>query len=125
MTSTTTVPAPDNAFPYDPGGFWDEMFARPGEVREVYRPLAREPFVPQPYHSSHSGTFSATRVRDVLSLPAPILSARAHAVDPRDPHVVALDRDSHTTSGTETVGLILPFETTRAMVEPGSAVFGE
>ena len=38
---------------------------------------------------------------------------------------VALDRDSHTTSGTETVGLIVPLETKRAMVEPGSAVFGE
>jgi hypothetical protein len=38
---------------------------------------------------------------------------------------VALDRDSHTTSGTETVGLIVPLETKRAMVEPGAAVFGE
>lgn len=55
-----------------------------------HRPLARESFVPQPSHSSHSGTFSATRVREVLTLPAPILQCRAHQVDPRDPRVVAL-----------------------------------
>jgi peptide deformylase len=55
-----------------------------------HRPLARDTSVPQPQYSSHSGTFSATRVREVLTLPAPILSARAKAVDPKDPRVVSL-----------------------------------
>jgi uncharacterized circularly permuted ATP-grasp superfamily protein len=36
---TTLAPAP-NVFAYDPDGFWDEMFAAPGEVRSYYAPLA-------------------------------------------------------------------------------------
>jgi uncharacterized circularly permuted ATP-grasp superfamily protein len=37
----TTVASHPDVFAYDPGGFWDEMFAGPGEVRPHYAPLAR------------------------------------------------------------------------------------
>ena len=30
--------------PYDPGQFWDEMFAGPGQVRQHYAELADKPF---------------------------------------------------------------------------------
>jgi uncharacterized circularly permuted ATP-grasp superfamily protein len=33
-------PPQADVFPYDPGAFWDEMFARPGQVRDFYGPLA-------------------------------------------------------------------------------------
>jgi uncharacterized circularly permuted ATP-grasp superfamily protein len=36
---TSTASAPD-VFAYDPGEFWDEMFAAPGQVRDFYAPLA-------------------------------------------------------------------------------------
>jgi uncharacterized circularly permuted ATP-grasp superfamily protein len=36
---TTTLTRPD-VFTYDTGGFWDEMFAEPGQVRHFYAPLA-------------------------------------------------------------------------------------
>jgi peptide deformylase len=54
-----------------------------------HQPRARDLFVPQLTHSQ-SGTYSATRVREVLTLPAPFLASRAHKVDPRDPRVVSL-----------------------------------
>jgi uncharacterized circularly permuted ATP-grasp superfamily protein len=38
---TTTATRPD-VFTYDTGGFWDEMFAAPGQVRDFYAPLAAE-----------------------------------------------------------------------------------
>jgi peptide deformylase len=53
------------------------------------RPRARDSFVPQPT-SLQSGTYSATRIREVLTLPAAILSSRAQPVDPREPRIVAL-----------------------------------
>jgi uncharacterized circularly permuted ATP-grasp superfamily protein len=37
----TTVASQPDVFAYDPGDFWDEMFAGPGEVRPYYAPLAR------------------------------------------------------------------------------------
>ena len=36
---TTAVSQPE-VFVYDPGEFWDEMFAAPGAVRPFYAPLA-------------------------------------------------------------------------------------
>jgi uncharacterized circularly permuted ATP-grasp superfamily protein len=38
---TTTATRPD-VFTYDTGGFWDEMFAAPGQVRDFYAPLVAE-----------------------------------------------------------------------------------
>jgi uncharacterized circularly permuted ATP-grasp superfamily protein len=41
--SVTTAPASDALIrEYDPGDFWDEMVAAPGEVRDHYRALARQ-----------------------------------------------------------------------------------
>ena len=37
----STVAAHPGVFAYDPGEFWDEMFAGPGEVRPYYAPLGR------------------------------------------------------------------------------------
>src|SRR3984893_13673183 len=39
MTTTATR---SDVFTYDTGGFWDEMFAAPGQVRDFYAPLAAE-----------------------------------------------------------------------------------
>src|SRR3981081_3119638 len=36
----TTTASRSDVFTYDIGGFWDEMFAAPGRVREFYAPLA-------------------------------------------------------------------------------------
>jgi uncharacterized circularly permuted ATP-grasp superfamily protein len=38
----TSATSPAEVFAYDPGEFWDEMFAAPGQVRPSYAPLARE-----------------------------------------------------------------------------------
>ena len=37
----TSIAAERDVFPYDPGKFWDEMFAGPGDVRPYYAPLGR------------------------------------------------------------------------------------
>src|SRR5438270_4971078 len=39
MTTTATR---SHVFTYDTGGFWDEMFAAPDQVRDFYAPLAAE-----------------------------------------------------------------------------------
>ena len=38
----TTTASRSDVFTYDTGGFWDEMFAAPGQVRDFYAPLAAE-----------------------------------------------------------------------------------
>src|SRR5689334_23460603 len=38
----TTTASWSDVFTYDTGGFWDEMFAAPGQVRDFYAPLAAE-----------------------------------------------------------------------------------